>query len=142
MWNATRFLLMRMGTPPVAKKVKYGVKEKALLAKLKRLTADVTKDMENYRMHHAADKLYHFFWHYYADKVIEEMKPRLDAPDGTTEKETAKALLLEFHRTLMILLHPFMPFITEEIWKHLPKENAKGRTQKENLLIIEKWPTT
>ncbi|OHA04278.1 MAG: valine--tRNA ligase [Candidatus Sungbacteria bacterium RIFCSPHIGHO2_02_FULL_52_23] len=141
-WNATRFLLMQIGTPPATKKVKYGAKEKAMLVKLKRLTADVTKDMENYRMHHAADKLYHFFWHYYADKVIEEMKPHLDAPDGTTEKETAKALLLEFHRTLITLLHPFMPFITEEIWKHLPKENAKGRTQKENLLIIEKWPTT
>jgi valyl-tRNA synthetase len=91
-------------------------------------------------MHHAADKLYHFFWHTYADKIIEEMKPRLNAADGTAEKETAKALLLEFHRTLITLLHPFMPFITEEIWQHLPRDATRDKRQETRLLLIEPWP--
>lgn len=132
-WNASRFLLMRVSKPPQAAKVRYGKAERTIRAKLKKLTRDVTADLEHFRFHHAAEKLYHFFWHYYADKVIEEMRPRLAAPDGTLKKETAKALLLEFHETLVKLLHPFMPFITEEIWRHLPIKNKK-------LLMIEQWP--
>jgi len=132
-WNATRFVLMHTDATPNAKKVKYGKKERAMRAKLKKLVADTTKDMDALRLHHAADRLYHFFWHYYADKVIEEMKPHLAMAEGSTEKETAQALLLEFHATLMILLHPFMPFITEKIWQSLPVKN-KG------MLMIERWP--
>lgn len=139
-WNATRFLLMHADDAPDMKKVNYNAKDKAMLTKLKKLTTDTTRDLDAFKFHHAADRLYHFFWHYYADKVIEEMKPRLEMPDGTAEKETAKALLLEFHTTLITLLHPFMPFITEEIWRHLPKDNAKRKVQKEKLLIVEKWP--
>ncbi|MEK9195091.1 MAG: class I tRNA ligase family protein, partial [Patescibacteria group bacterium] len=132
-WNATRFVLMHTETQPQKNKIKFGKAERAMLAKLKKLTRDTTRDIEAMRYHHAADRLYHFLWHYYADKVIEAMKPHLDSADGTVEKETAKALLLEFHRTLMILLHPFMPFITEEIWGQMPGE-------KHNLLIIKPWP--
>ena len=132
-WNATRFVLMHIDTVPNTRRVTYGKKEKALLLKLKKLTRDTTRDLDAFRFHHAAERLYHFFWHYYADKVIEEIKPRLALPDGSTEKEAAQALLLEFHTTLITLLHPFMPFITEEIWKHLPIQNK-------NLLMIEHWP--
>ncbi len=159
-WNATRLVLMHIDTSPQKThpapscglldltgkmssnthagkggiKVKFGRTEKAMLAKLKKLAKDTTSDMENMRYHHAADRLYHFFWHYYADVVIEKMKPHLAAPEGSAEKETAKALLLEFHRVQMILLHPFMPFITEEIWAQLP-------LAKKNFLMIESWPT-
>ncbi|MFY9463220.1 MAG: class I tRNA ligase family protein, partial [Candidatus Sungiibacteriota bacterium] len=133
-WNATRFLLLHVSKPPQKRKIKYSKKDKATLAKLKKLVRDTTADIEKYRFHHAAERLYHFFWHYYADKVIEDMKPRLAMPDGSTEKETARSLLLEFHTTLMILLHPFMPFITEEIWQALPKENK-------TILMVEQWPT-
>jgi len=132
-WNATRFVLMHAQTQPQKTKVKFGKSEKAMLAKLKKLTRDTTRDMEAMRFHHAADRLYHFFWHYYADVVIEQEKVHLVAVEGSVEKETAKALLLEFHRMLMILLHPFMPFITEEIWAQMP-------LGEKNLLIIERWP--
>lgn len=132
-WNATRFVLMHVQVEPQKTKVKFGKVEKAMLAKLKKLIKDTTHDMEKMRFHHAADRLYHFFWHYYADVVIEQEKVHLAAPDGSVEKETAKALLLELHRTQMILLHPFMPFITEEIWSQLPMK-------KNDLLIIESWP--
>lgn len=132
-WNATRFVLIHIDAPPDAKKVTYGKKDQTMRAKLKKLVRETTKDMDNFRFHHAADRLYHFFWHYYADKMIEEMKPKLAREDGNVEKETARALLLEFHTTLMILLHPFMPFITEKIWQSLPTKNK-------NMLMIEHWP--
>ncbi len=132
-WNATRFVLMHADGAAQKTKVKFGKAEKAMLAKLTKLTKDTTRDMEKMRFHHAADRLYHFFWHYYADVVIEQQKPHLAAAEGSAEKETAKALLLEFHRVQMILLHPFMPFITEEIWEQLP-------IAKKNLLIVESWP--
>ncbi len=135
-WNATRFLLMHADTPAQMKKVAFGKKEKALLARLDKVTKDTTRDMEAMRFHHAAERLYHFFWHYYADVVIEQMKENLAMPDGSKEKETAKALLLRFHGTMMILLHPFMPFITEEVWAKLPTRGKKGQ----NLLMIEQWP--
>lgn len=132
-WNASRFLLLHVFTHHDPKKVEFGTKEKAMRLKLQKVVREVTRDLEAYKFHHAADKLYHFFWHYYADKVIEEMKPKLDPAAGTVERETAKALLLEFHATLLKLLHPFMPFITEEIWSQLPIKNKK-------LLIVEEWP--
>ena len=132
-WNATRFLLLHVPTPAQKQKIKYTKNDRLMLARLKKLTRDTTADIEKYKFHHAADRLYHFFWHYYADKVIEDMKPRLAAAEGSTEKETAKALLLAFHATLIKLLHPFMPFITEEIWKHLPMAHKK-------MLLVERWP--
>lgn len=133
-WNASRFVLMHSAKTKDERrktKVRFTVEDKKMLKKLNELVKQTTKDLESYRFHHAADRLYHFFWHYYADKVIEKMKPKLNSPE---QKETAKALLLEFHTTLLKLLHPFMPFITEEIWQRLPQKNKK-------MLIVENWPS-
>ncbi len=132
-WNASRFLLMHVEKPPEKSKIKYGTKNKQMLATLKKLVKDVTTDIEKFKFHHAADKLYHFFWHYYADEILEYAKPKVSGEEGLVEKETAQALLLEFHSTLMKLLHPFMPFVTEAVWSMLPIKNKKP-------LIIEKWP--
>ena len=140
MWNATRFLLFHAAEPAQPRKIKYNKSDRQMLMRLKKLTRDTTANIEKYKFHHAADRLYHFFWHYYADTVIEKMKPRLAAPDGSTEKETAKALLLEFHATLIKLLHPFMPFITEEIWKHLPAQDKGSKIKDKRMLIVESWP--
>ena len=133
-WNASRFVLMHVAKAPIKNKIKYSKQKKQMLEKLKECNKKVTKHLEEYKFHHAADTLYHFFWHYYADKVIEHLKKDLDSEDGTVEKETAKALLLKFHTTLIKLLHPFMPHITEKIWEHIPKEGEK------KLLMIEEWP--
>ncbi|TSC74519.1 MAG: Valine--tRNA ligase, partial [Parcubacteria group bacterium Gr01-1014_33] len=132
-WNASRFVLMHTGSLSSKNKIKYTKEESEMRKKLQDLVKKTTSDMEQFKFHHAADRLYHFFWHYYADKVIEAMKPKLTFHDGTAEKETARALLLEFHTTLLKLLHPFMPFITEEVWSKLP-------TGKKSLLMIEPWP--
>ncbi len=129
-WNASRFVLMHAERAPEKKKIKYGRRERAMLKKLEDCEKKISKDLESFQFHHAAEAVYHFFWHYYADKVIEELKKDLQKEEGTVEKETAKAVLLQFHETLLKLLHPFMPFITEEIWSHLDKKN---------LLMAEKW---
>ncbi|MBI2514619.1 class I tRNA ligase family protein, partial [Candidatus Wolfebacteria bacterium] len=129
-WQATRFLLLSI-PGPIKNSPSYNPKEKAMLKKLTNIKKEVTKDIETFKFHHAAEKLYHFFWHYYADKVIEEMKPTLKSKNPK-ERDNAKSLLLEFHATLIKLLHPFMPFITEEIYQQLPIPNKK-------LLMIENW---
>jgi len=132
-WNATRFVLMHVPETHGTGRIRYGRSDTAMRAKLKKLCRDTTADIEKFRFHHAADRLYHFFWHYYADKLIEELKPRLTKEEASVEKETARSLLLEFHTTLIKLLHPFMPFITEEVWRRLTLKNKK-------LLMVEEWP--
>jgi valyl-tRNA synthetase len=73
--------------------------------------------------------LYHYFWHTFADIIIERSKNKIKKNNS----ESAKKLLINQLTTLLKLLHPFMPFITEEIWQSLSKE-------KDTLLIVEKWP--
>ncbi len=132
-WNASRFLLMHVSSLPSRRAIRYTKEEAGMRKKLKELIKKTTSDMEAYRFHHAADRLYHFFWHFYADEVIEKMKAKLTEEKEAAAKEAARALLLEFHTTLMKLLHPFMPFITEAVWDMLPVKNKK-------LLIIQEWP--
>jgi len=92
------------------------------------LAKDVTADMESYRFYIAAEKIYHYIWHRFADEIIEESKS--DKP-GEIKPEYGASLYYILENSLK-LLHPFMPFITEEIW---------GELKKENLLIIEPWST-
>ena len=132
-WNATRFLAMHIPAVPDKTKIKYTKEHKVMRARLAKLIRETTADLERKRFHHTADRLYHFFWHYYADEIIEAAKVSLAAPEESTEKITAQALLLEFHTTLMKLLHPFMPFLTEEVWSYLPHVS-------DTLLLVEPWP--
>src|SRR3989344_1121018 len=139
-WNAARFVIMNAGDKKQeirdqkqeARKIKFTKEEKRRLKELNVLVKTVTQDLENYRFHHAGEKLYHYFWHTFADKIIESAKPRL-AGANASDKAATEALLLEILRTNLILLHPFMPYVTEAIWEKLPSERQ--------LLMIEPWPT-
>jgi valyl-tRNA synthetase len=107
-------------------------KDRARIDELKALGRDITADCEEFRFHLAAEKIYHYIWHQFADIIIEESKAIL-----TTENEqkvSRQHTLLLILKTSITLLHPFMPFITEEIWSHFPKKQN-------NLLMIESWPT-
>ena len=86
--------------------------------------------MEEYKFYIVAEKLYHYFWHTFADVLIERSKKKIT--DGTNADST-KAFLYHQLTTLLTALHPFMPFITEELWSILPNKKKK-------LLMIEKWP--
>ena len=88
--------------------------------------------MEAYRFYLAAEKLYHFVWHTFADKIIEESKSALQNPDQKIVAST-KYTLRHILETSLKLLHPFMPFITEEIWSHIPQT-------KKQLLLVTSWP--
>ena len=103
-----------------------------LMKKQNELIADITVDMNNYRYYLAAEKLYHYVWHEFADKIIEESKKILQA--GKPEEIVSrKQFLFASLCDMLRALHPFMPFVTEEIWSAMP---IKGKS----LLIVEKWP--
>src|SRR3989344_3502968 len=135
-WNASRFVLLNASKKSQITKNKSQIRftkdDKKRLKELDALVKTVTNDLENFRFHHAGEKVYHYFWHTFADKIIESAKPRLASGDPK-ERAAAETLLLTILETNLKLLHPFMPYVTEEIWQKLP-----GKRQ---LLMIERWPS-
>ena len=97
------------------------------------LTKEITNDIEEYRVYMAAEKVYHYVWHMFADLVIEESKEILAGNDAVARATRERLLLTLLDRNLR-LLHPFMPFITEEIWQSMPTKDAK-------FLMVAKWPS-
>jgi valyl-tRNA synthetase len=129
-WNASRFVLMNLGdeerrgeVPPAPT---LGLVHRWILHRLNAVTGEVSEAFATYRFDVAADRLYHFFWHEYADWYIEMVKQHLQA-DGA-ERESARAVLLEVHDRVLRLLHPIIPFVTEELWQHLPRRVDDGQT--------------
>ncbi|MBI1974250.1 MAG: class I tRNA ligase family protein [Candidatus Zambryskibacteria bacterium] len=112
-WNIARFVLSKESGGEIDAKLK---EEFDALAK------NITEDMENYRFYLAAEKIYAYIWHRFADTILEESK----------KKPELNATLYYLLENSLKLLHPFMPFITEEIWREFKKDN---------ILMIEKWPT-
>lgn len=128
-WNASRFVLENLPDDfDYSKKPELTKKSQDYLKELDASITDITDDMENFRYYLASEKLYHYFWHTYADILIEEHKDPLKEGD-------AEAAWILFHilHVCLRLLHPFMPFITEEIWTHLPIKDK-------DLLMVSKWP--
>ena len=114
-WNASRFLLMNIGDlparPPVPPPSDLHAIHRWILSGVSRLTTEVSDALTSYRFDQAADRLYHFLWHEFADWYIEFLKP--DLQKGGVERERAVGVLIEVHDRLMRLLHPIIPFITE-----------------------------
>jgi valyl-tRNA synthetase len=129
-WNASRFLLMNIGDlparPALPPAADLHLIHRWILSGVSRLTTDVNDALTTYRFDLAADRLYHFFWHEFADWYIEFMKVDLQQPGPA--HDTAVAVLVEVHDRLMRLMHPFIPFITEEIWQKLPKRDGEAAT--------------
>ena len=129
-WNIARFVLENTpGDSPAAKR-ELTEADTNHLKNFEMTAREVTEDMENVRYYLAAEKLYHYVWREFADKIIEEKKTALTG-GKSDEKTSAKRLLRQLLENSLKLLHPFMPFVTEEIWSHLGKKN---------LLMVEKWP--
>ena len=95
------------------------------------LLVDVTADMDGFRFYLAAEKLYHYTWHQFADKILEESKPIFESSDANAIA-SRQQLLLHTIIKLLTSLHPFMPFITEELWQIVHKGKA-------GLLMIAPW---
>ncbi|HLC99395.1 MAG TPA: valine--tRNA ligase [Patescibacteria group bacterium] len=132
-WNASRFVLMNIEDLQTDSLPKLTVDDQKTIEELQTVLEDVTRDMEAYRFYMAGEKLYHYFWHTFADRIIEESKIRINGKDKKKQM-SAKRLLFEMLSTQLKAFHPFMPFITEEIWSKLPLKEKK-------VLMIEEWPT-
>ncbi len=131
-WNITRFVLTAIGdTVPDTQTLAES--DKAILNEIEALAKDITLDLEEYRYYMAAEKIYHYIWHRFADVIIEESKPILTGTDESAKKSRQFALYTTL-TTFITLLHPFMPYVTEEIWSSLPGQE-EGK-----LLMITPWP--
>ncbi len=134
LWNATRFVLMNLDEDIVAKEIDVNLLEeedKWILSRMNTVIKEITENLEKYEIGIAAQKIYDFIWDEYCDWYIEMVKPRLYG-ENEESKEVAEKVLLSVLENILKLLHPFMPFITEEIWRHLP--------QRDKALIISSWP--
>jgi len=128
-WNASRFVLMSYQEIKV--KPKFTATDKKNLKDLQTAKKKITAYIDKFDFNHAAETAYHYFWHTFADKVIEDSKARLKS-ENLAEAAAAQTVLLEILRESMKLLHPFMPFITEKIYQMLPN-------RKQGMLMIEEW---
>ncbi len=121
-WNASRFVLMNLDDSlSVGQEIRFTLADKWILEELRKTTAAVTSNLEKYELGEAARSLYDFIWDEFCDWYIELAKGRLYGDDAV-EKYTAQTILASVLRQALQLLHPFMPFITEEIWQALPHE--------------------
>ena len=135
-WNASRYVLMNLtveetGLPDAAD---LEIEDKWVLTKLNTLIKEVTENMDAYELGVASAKVYDFIWDTYCDWYIELTKTRLNGTDEDA-KLTAQNVLCYVLVTLLKLLHPFMPFITEEIYQALPKCDGA-----EDILMTAQWP--
>ncbi|MFQ5661880.1 MAG: valine--tRNA ligase [Candidatus Paceibacteria bacterium] len=131
-WNITRFVLSNIDEENMGEKPELSSQDKEWMKSLENITKTISDNIEGYRPDFAADEAYHFVWHHFADKYIEEVKPILEN-GSEKDKLSAKWTLYETLTTILKLLHPFAPFVTEEIWQHLPEKDSK-------MLIVAKWP--
>lgn len=134
LWNATRFLMMNMSdeiTDSNFDVEKLHYEDKWILSKLQKVIKSITDKIEKYDIGLAADDIYDFIWSDFCDWYIEIVKPVLYS-DNLEEKTNTVKVLLYVLENILKLLHPFMPYITEEIWQALPN--------REDALIVSKWP--
>ncbi|MBW4829709.1 MAG: valine--tRNA ligase [Clostridiaceae bacterium] len=134
LWNATRFVLMNLDENVISEKLKLENLEEEdrwILSRMNNVTKEVTENLSKYEIGIAGQKVYDFIWDEYCDWYIEMVKPRLYGDDEESNKVAQKVLLIVL-KDILKLLHPFMPFITEEIWNHLPENNKA--------LIVSDWP--
>ena len=130
-WNASRFLMMNLTIDKCQLPEKLELEDKWILSKLNSLIPDVTDNMDKYELGVAAQKIYDFIWDDYCDWYIELTKTRLQGEDEDS-KVRAQQVLCHVLTQMLKLLHPFMPFITEEIWQALPHEG--------DFLMLSDWP--
>jgi valyl-tRNA synthetase len=131
LWNMARFIISATEEKNIES---FVVPQTDQIKELEALATEITGDFENYRFYLAGEKLYHYIWHTLADKIIEEKKEAIYGTD-IAKKEEAQNELRYLFITSLKLLHPFMPFITENIWQHMP------HTKNESLLLmVEHFP--
>lgn len=134
LWNASRFVLMNIDgglTDKESAKESYKTEDKWIISRANKAAKDASAYLEKFELGMAAQRVYDFIWNEYCDWYIEIVKPRLYGADGN-DKDTARFVLIKVLKDMLKLLHPFMPFITEEIWSYLPETTER--------LVRADWP--
>ena len=133
LWNAARFILMNLGEDENAPHIPddLALEDKWILSLFNKLTKEVTDNLDKFELGIAVQKLYDFIWDVFCDWYIEISKIRLNSGDEKAA-QTARDMLVYIMSNTLKLLHPFMPFITEEIWQTLPHEGES--------IMISEWP--
>ncbi|MDD7487156.1 MAG: valine--tRNA ligase, partial [Clostridiales bacterium] len=132
LWNASRFVMMNLTIDKNELPETLELEDKWVLSKLNTLIREVTANLDAYEIGVASSKVYDFIWDTYCDWYIELTKTRLYSENETSKLAAQKVLVYVLDQVLR-LLHPFMPFITEEIWQAIPHEGK--------FLISAEWPT-
>ena len=147
-WNIARFIISTAEgeryNAPVAQQVAYDPSftswtsaDAAHMRRLQELTAEVSKEMDEYKFYLVGEKIYHYAWHELADKILEESKPLITGNDVPAMVSRIQ-FLLQALSTILKLLHPFMPYVTEEIWADAGFATDTKETK--GLLMVEEWP--
>ena len=133
LWNAARFILMNLGEDEKAPHIpdELALEDKWILSLFNKLTKEVTDNLDKFELGIAVQKLYDFIWDVFCDWYIEISKIRLNSGDEKAA-QTARDMLVYIMSNTLKLLHPFMPFITEEIWQTLLHEGES--------IMISEWP--
>lgn len=129
-WNITRFILT--SAPTYTETAPLTEADQAHYSAWQDTARDITKNIENYQLHLASDAIYHYLWDTFASTLIEDSKPILSGTDAVAQQSRAK-LLNQILRESITVLHPFMPFVTEELWALLAED-------KKQLLCVTRWP--
>lgn len=132
-WNAARFTLMNLGEDePGQLPVEPTLEDRWILSRVSRVARDVGRAIEEYRFNEAASTVYQFVWHEFCDWYLELAKGSLYDDGDRKRQEATRAVLAEVYSRLLRMLHPFMPFVTEELWQRLP--GAEGS------IMTASWP--
>ena len=139
-WNAARFALQNLDLDTDFQKIKKSdlsltKEDKWILSELEKTVKKIDSDFKKFNFHQAAEEIYNFFWHKFCDKTIENIKKRLQESKNQKEKLAGRWVLYKVLLSSLKLLHPFMPFVTEEVYQMLPKKPKK-------VLIIDDWPSS
>lgn len=140
LWNAARFVFMNLDDDFTSNSEllapNFSLADRWILSRLQGLTRDVQKALEEYRFNEAASALYQFIWHEYCDWYLELSKPALSTEKGSPIRKAAQTVLASTLETVLRLLHPIMPFITEEIWQKMPATVRTGSGS----IMVSPWP--
>ena len=131
LWNASRFVLMNLEDEFEIDRSSLSMPDAWILSRTEKVGKEITSNLEQFELGLAAQKLYDFIWNEFCDWYIELAKSRFYGDDEKAKKQ-AQAVILKVLKDLLKLLHPFMPFITEEIWQHLPGI--------EGSIMLQDWP--
>jgi valyl-tRNA synthetase len=122
LWNATRFALIHVNEKEdIVKPAHLSLADRWILSRLTRVTGTIAEALDGYRFNDAASAIYHFVWHEFCDWYLEAVKPALYGKEGDERLGATRGVLWHVLKDTLILLHPFVPFVTEEIWHKLPR---------------------